>query len=48
VDKGAAASEVHRVLAPGRFVAAVWHGIDRQPLWKAMGEVESGTSRRSA
>ena len=35
-DRAAAASEVLRVLAPdGRFAAAVWQGIDRQPFWKA-------------
>jgi ubiquinone/menaquinone biosynthesis C-methylase UbiE len=36
------ASEVLRVLAPGgRFVAAVWQGIDRQPFWKAFTEIEA-------
>jgi ubiquinone/menaquinone biosynthesis C-methylase UbiE len=41
-DRGATASEVLRVLAPGgRFVAAVWQGIDRQPFWKAFTEVEA-------
>lgn len=38
----ATASEVLRVLAPGgRFVAAVWQGIDRQPFWEAFTEVEA-------
>jgi ubiquinone/menaquinone biosynthesis C-methylase UbiE len=41
-DREATASEVLRVLAPGgRFVAAVWQGIDRQPFWKAFTEVEA-------
>jgi SAM-dependent methyltransferase len=41
-DREATASEVLRVLAPGgRFVAAVWQGIDRQPFWEAFTEVEA-------
>jgi ubiquinone/menaquinone biosynthesis C-methylase UbiE len=41
-DRAAAAAEVRRVLSPGgRFVAAVWQGIDRQPFWKAFTEVEA-------
>jgi ubiquinone/menaquinone biosynthesis C-methylase UbiE len=41
-DRAATASEVLRVLASGgRFVAAVWQGIDRQPFWKAFTEVEA-------
>ncbi len=41
-DRARAASEVLRVLAPGgRFVAAVWQGIDRQPFWKSFTEVEA-------
>lgn len=41
-DRTATATEVLRVLAPGgRFVAAVWQGIDRQPFWKAVSEVEA-------
>ncbi|HEX5938418.1 MAG TPA: methyltransferase domain-containing protein [Actinomycetota bacterium] len=41
-DRAATAAEVLRVLAPGgRFVAAVWQGIDRQPFWKGFSEVEA-------
>jgi ubiquinone/menaquinone biosynthesis C-methylase UbiE len=41
-DRAATASEVLRVLASGgRFVAAVWQEIDRQPFWKAFTEVEA-------
>jgi ubiquinone/menaquinone biosynthesis C-methylase UbiE len=41
-DRAATAAEVLRVLAPGgRFVAAVWQGIDRQPFWQAFSEVEA-------
>ncbi|HET9249962.1 MAG TPA: methyltransferase domain-containing protein [Actinomycetota bacterium] len=41
-DRPAAAAEVRRVLSPGgRFVAAVWQGIDRQPFWSAYTEVEA-------
>lgn len=40
-DRGAAAQEVHRVLRPGgRFVAAVWRGIEHQPLMQALTELE--------
>ena len=41
-DRAAAASEINRVLAPGgRFVAAVWQRIERQPFWKAFTEIEA-------
>jgi len=41
-DRAATAAEIHRVLAPGgRFVAAVWQSIDRQPFWKPFSEVEA-------
>ena len=41
-DRAAAAAEVRRVLSPGgRFVAAVWQGIDGQPFWEAFTEIEA-------
>jgi ubiquinone/menaquinone biosynthesis C-methylase UbiE len=41
-DRGAAAAEVRRVLAPGgRFVAAVWQSIERQPFWRGFTAVEA-------
>jgi SAM-dependent methyltransferase len=41
-DRAAAAAEVSRVLAPGgRFVAAVWQGIERQPFWRGFTQVEA-------
>ena len=41
-DRAATAAEVHRVLAPdGRFVAAVWQSIDRQPFWKPFSQIEA-------
>ena len=41
-DRAATASEVHRVLTPdGRFVAAAWQSIDRQPFWKPFSEIEA-------
>ncbi|MCD6022696.1 MAG: methyltransferase type 11 [Actinomycetia bacterium] len=41
-DREATASKVLRVLAPrGRFVAAMWQGIDHQPFWKEFTEVEA-------
>jgi SAM-dependent methyltransferase len=40
-DPAPAIAEAHRVLRPGgRFVAAVWQGIDHQPFWKAQAEIE--------
>jgi ubiquinone/menaquinone biosynthesis C-methylase UbiE len=41
-DRAATAAEVHRVLTPaGRFVAAVWQSIDRQPFWEPFSEIEA-------
>lgn len=41
-DRGAAVAEVLRVLAPGgRFVAAVWQAVERQPFWKGFTAVEA-------
>jgi ubiquinone/menaquinone biosynthesis C-methylase UbiE len=41
-DRPAAVAEVRRLLSPGgRFVAAVWQGIERQPFWKAFSEIEA-------
>ena len=41
-DRGAAAKEVRRALAPGgRFVAAVWQAIERQPFWRGFTAVEA-------
>ena len=41
-DRAATAAEVLRVLAPGgRFVAAVWQSIERQPFWKGFTQIEA-------
>jgi ubiquinone/menaquinone biosynthesis C-methylase UbiE len=41
-DRAATAAEVHRVLTPGgRFVAAVWQSIERQPFWEPFSEIEA-------
>ena len=41
-DREATAGEIRRVLAPGgRFVAAVWQGIEHQPFWRGFTGVEA-------
>jgi ubiquinone/menaquinone biosynthesis C-methylase UbiE len=41
-DRAATAAEILRVLAPGgRFVAAVWQSIQKQPFWKGFTQIEA-------